>query len=55
MQLFVVKDETVVLDRHDALLSFEVLDSIDRRPQWHGRWLGAVRPLLPWQTEQLDS
>ncbi len=50
VQLYVVKDETTVLDRHDGLLAFEVLDSIERRPNWHGRWLGAVRPLLRWET-----
>lgn len=55
VELYVVKDETIVLDRHDALLSFEVLDSVERRPKWHGRLQGVVRPALAWTTDLITE
>ncbi|HJT33454.1 MAG TPA: ABC transporter ATP-binding protein [Pirellulales bacterium] len=55
VELYVVKDETIVLDRHPGLISFEVLDGIERRPRWHGQWQGAVRPMLHWQTRMIST
>ena len=53
--LLVVKDQgTVVFSLDDALV-FNVLDAVERRGQWHGKWEGAVRPDLEWKTEYLDG
>jgi lipopolysaccharide transport system ATP-binding protein len=53
--LLVVKDQgVVVLSINDALV-FNVLDSIERRGDWHGKWEGAVRPDLEWATEYLGA
>ncbi|HET6880494.1 MAG TPA: ABC transporter ATP-binding protein [Pirellulales bacterium] len=51
VQLLVVADQAYVLSRHDAILSFSVADSSERRTSWHGKWLGVVRPALDWETE----
>lgn len=52
VDVFLVKDEGVVLARHDRVLSFEVFEG-DRRTNWHGVWKGAVRPALRWDTQQI--
>jgi lipopolysaccharide transport system ATP-binding protein len=31
-------------------IQFNILDSPDFRHGWHGQWIGAVRPMLPWST-----
>ena len=53
--LLVVRDQGVVLYRHHDILVFHVADSIDRRGDWHGKWVGAVRPMLKWETEYLGE
>ncbi|PWT92764.1 MAG: ABC transporter ATP-binding protein [Blastocatellia bacterium] len=51
--LLVVEDQgKVIFSMNDALV-FNVLDSIERRGDWHGKWEGAVRPDLEWKTEYL--
>ena len=53
--LLVVKDQgTVILSVSDALV-FNVLDAVERRGEWHGKWEGAVRPDLVWETEYLGN
>jgi hypothetical protein len=39
--------------RADDLLTFEVRDAVDLRGEWHGKWPGTVRPLLPWRTDRI--
>jgi lipopolysaccharide transport system ATP-binding protein len=39
-----------VVFRLEDLLTFDVLDSPERRGSWFGKWVGAVRPLLDWRT-----
>jgi lipopolysaccharide transport system ATP-binding protein len=51
--LLVVKDETEVIFSLEDAIAFEVFDSVDRRGNWHGRWPGAVRPDLDWETTLL--
>jgi lipopolysaccharide transport system ATP-binding protein len=53
--LLVVKDQGIVLYRHDDILIFNVADSVERRGEWHGKWTGAVRPMLEWETEYLGE
>jgi lipopolysaccharide transport system ATP-binding protein len=37
------------------VLQFTIVDSSEFRAGWHGKWLGAVRPMFAWDTEQLDG
>ena len=51
--LLVVKDQGIVIFSMSDALVFNVLDSVERRGNWHGKWEGAVRPDLQWTTEYL--
>jgi lipopolysaccharide transport system ATP-binding protein len=53
VHLYVVKDESVVLYDIDDILVFEVEEASEQRSVWFGKWVGAVRPNLDWQTELL--
>ena len=53
--LLVVEDQGVVIFSMSDALVFNVLDSAERRGDWHGKWEGAVRPDLEWQTEYLQE
>lgn len=53
VHLYVVKDESVVIYDIDDILVFEVEDASEQRSGWYGKWIGAVRPNLDWQTELL--
>jgi lipopolysaccharide transport system ATP-binding protein len=55
VQLYIVKDQSVLLYRYDDLLEFEVHDDMVDRGAWYGKWLGAVRPDLAWRTEYVES
>ncbi len=47
VRLLIVKDASVaLLDIHE-LLMFEVQD-VERSGNWHGKWIGAVRPIFDW-------
>lgn len=49
----------IVFDGQDTMcefgemLSFTILDSVERRHGWLGGWRGAVRPELQWTTEKI--
>ncbi len=53
--LLVVKEETEVVFSFEDAIVFDVSDSVERRGGWHGKWPGAVRPDLEWETERLDG
>ena len=54
VHLYLVKDQSeVVFDLEDVLV-FDVSDSTEWRGSWHGKWLGAVRPKLDWETELVE-
>jgi len=53
--LLVVRDQAEVIYSHEDVLVFNVLDRPERRPDWHGKWVGAVRPDLRWETELLQG
>ena len=55
VQLYIVEDESVVLSRHDDLLVFDVVEAPGERRNWYGKWIGAVRPRLQWNTELIES
>jgi lipopolysaccharide transport system ATP-binding protein len=54
VQLYVVKDQSIVLYRHDDILTFIVNDTVERQTGWYGKWIGAVRPALTWKTELVE-
>jgi lipopolysaccharide transport system ATP-binding protein len=41
--------------RLEDLLVFDVYDTGDLREMFHGEWPGAIRPYLPWTTEQVEG
>ena len=49
VRLLIVKDQSVALIDIDNVATFEVLD-IEREGAWYGKWIGAVRPKLNWDT-----
>lgn len=53
--LLAVKDEEEVIFSLEDAVVFDVLDSSERRGNWHGKWPGVVRPDLRWDTEYLES
>jgi lipopolysaccharide transport system ATP-binding protein len=54
VNLLVVQDQNRILFSVPEVLSFEVQDHSDwRSGAWLGQWVGVVRPLLQWRTEQL--
>jgi lipopolysaccharide transport system ATP-binding protein len=55
IQLLVVKDQGIVIFELDDALVFDVLDAVERRGDWYGKWEGAVRPDLEWKTEYLGA
>jgi lipopolysaccharide transport system ATP-binding protein len=55
VQLYVIKDQSMTLFRHDDILSFDVLDIIELRKNWYGKWVGAVRLDLEWKTQLLET
>jgi lipopolysaccharide transport system ATP-binding protein len=55
VELYVVKDQTVAIYRHDGILFFDVRDALEMRGAWHGKIIGAVRPNLRWTTELVES
>lgn len=55
VRLLMVRDENeVIFDLEDAIV-FEVMDSGERRGNWHGRWPGVVRPDLRWETKYVEA
>lgn len=53
--LMVVKDQSEVIYQEDDALVFEVADTPEGRGTWYGKWPGAVRPKLEWETELLEQ
>lgn len=52
-EIMFVRDEGELAYRHPDVLVFQIHDERDPRLSWHGKWPGAVRPLLRWQTTEL--
>lgn len=55
IELLVVHDDTRVVFQDDEAIVFTVEDTLAGRGSWHGRWAGAVRPRLAWETELLAA
>jgi lipopolysaccharide transport system ATP-binding protein len=54
VQLYIVKDRSVILHKHDDILSFEVEDVPRLHSGWYGKWIGAVRPQLDFSLRTLE-
>lgn len=50
-----VVEEGRVIYRHNNITVFDVVDDGSTRGAWHGDWVGAVRPMLNWETELLQE
>jgi len=55
VELYVIKDQSNAIYRHDNILLFEVLEAPENRRDWYGKIIGAVRPNLRWVTERVES
>jgi len=55
VQLYVVKDQSVVLSTHEDVLAFDVREDAASRKFSYGKVIGAVRPVLDWNTEQITE
>ena len=55
VQLMVVRDQSTVIFTYDEALVFDVADSHDLRGAYHGKWEGALRPDLDWETDLIDE
>jgi lipopolysaccharide transport system ATP-binding protein len=55
VELYMVQDEHTVLFRQRGVLSFEVVDSPERRSKWYGEIIGVIHPRLEWNTQLLSE
>ena len=53
--LRIVRDQSEVIYQEEDVLVFEVADTSEGRGTWYGKWPGAVRPKLEWETELLEQ
>tara|TARA_B110000438_G_scaffold144373_1_gene139091 strand:- start:2582 stop:3892 length:1311 start_codon:yes stop_codon:yes gene_type:complete len=54
--LFINKKKfTEIIIEEEKIISFEVQESNTYRTEYFGEWLGAVRPKLSWNTEELNE
>jgi lipopolysaccharide transport system ATP-binding protein len=54
IELLVVRDQAVILSKHENIVAFEVVDA-PNGSMWHGRLPGVVRPKIRWVTKRLDQ
>jgi lipopolysaccharide transport system ATP-binding protein len=55
IDLYIVQNQSTVIYRHNDILSFDVIDAAEMRGNWHGKFIGAVRPYLQWTTILLEE
>jgi lipopolysaccharide transport system ATP-binding protein len=55
VQLHISKNEKELVYHLDDVLVFDVLDAVEERTAWFGKWVGAVRPPLQWHTGLIDE
>jgi lipopolysaccharide transport system ATP-binding protein len=53
LRIYFVENVSTVIAQIDDVFAFELDDSNHDRSDWHGKWPGALRPNLAWQTELL--
>jgi lipopolysaccharide transport system ATP-binding protein len=52
--LYIGRNERTILQEDDVLV-FDVRDAIEMRHGWHGKWVGAVRPMLGWDSKLVQQ
>ena len=52
--LYIDKNGRTVLQQED-ILGFTVHDAVEVRHGWHGKWPGAIRPMLDWGMELVQA
>lgn len=55
VQLHIRWNEKELVYHLDDVLVFDVLDAVDERTVWFGKWVGAVRPPLEWRTGMVEE
>ena len=55
VQLDIRRNERDLVFHMDDILVFDVLDAVEERTAWFGKWIGTVRPQLRWQTALVTS
>jgi lipopolysaccharide transport system ATP-binding protein len=55
VDLYVVRNKSEVIFNFADLLVFDVHDVTESSGVWYGKWIGAVRPRLQWETEFLTE
>lgn len=55
VEIYAVQDEHTILFQQKGILSFEVVDSPERRSKWYGEIVGVIHPRLEWNTELLSE
>jgi lipopolysaccharide transport system ATP-binding protein len=48
--LYIGRNERTIFQEDDVLV-FDVRDALEMRHGWHGKWVGAVRPMLEWNSK----
>ncbi len=54
LRLLIVRDLSTPIFAHNNVAAFEVRD-LPRAGAWYGKWQGAVRPTLKWETEVISA
>ncbi|MFQ4139751.1 ABC transporter ATP-binding protein [Nodosilinea sp. PGN35] len=52
---YITENQNISLVKVNDILTFEVLDSMQKRAGWYGSWDGAIRPILRWETNLLKD
>jgi ABC-type polysaccharide/polyol phosphate transport system, ATPase component len=55
VHLYIVRERREVVYQMEDILIFEVLDMVEERKPLFGKWIGAVRPQLEWQTGLIEE
>ncbi|PQV63687.1 lipopolysaccharide transport system ATP-binding protein [Abditibacterium utsteinense] len=55
VQLMIVRDQNEAIYIRDEALVFNVVDTAEKRGDWHGKIPGVVRPILKWKTEHVKE
>jgi len=54
IRVLIVEDASHILLEVDNSLTFEV-NEVEREGNWHGKWIGALRPKLEWHSQLINN
>ncbi len=52
--LYVGRNGANMIQQHEVL-TFDIRDTVEMRHGWHGEWPGAIRPMLDWSAEYVET